>query len=323
MKILIRSFFSLVVILTLFYGVLQYLFPAPCSQVITYSIGTIDERFRLSHDEFLSVIQRAEAAWEDPLGKNLFEYDSSAEFTVNLVYDERQERTDRAQDVLKSLNETSKTQESIKQEYDRAYATYIQAQRAYEKSVNAYEVDAQKLAREIDAANAAGGASPEEYERLQKRQKDVLAQRSELEQEQVRLHALGTKVNSLADSESTVVKTYNEKVNEIHEELGEDREFGQGVYNGKSIIIYQFTNTKDLLLVLEHELGHALGLVHMPSPSSIMYYLFHDKNANQVGPTDEDLVELTGQCKKTSFEIFLERLLKRSTINVLPFINQQ
>ncbi|PIZ57331.1 hypothetical protein COY23_01495, partial [bacterium (Candidatus Torokbacteria) CG_4_10_14_0_2_um_filter_35_8] len=63
----------------------------PCSRPITYSIGSFDDRFKLSKDKFLSIINKAEGSWENPMNKELFTYSEDGVLKINLVYDKRQE----------------------------------------------------------------------------------------------------------------------------------------------------------------------------------------------------------------------------------------
>lgn len=308
MKALLRNLLSLASIGVFFLGAILYFFPTPCKDVLTYSIGTLDTKFGLSHEEFLTTIQKAEDAWEKPSGMNLFTYDPHSSFTINLIYDERQEKTDLAKEITSSLTQKSQTRDDIKKEYEALYATYKKAQATYTANIAAYEQDIRQLDAEIKASNDSGGASREKFEEFEERQRALKKRLSVLEQERLALNTLAAKVNNLADSENKVVKTYNAEVDKLKEEFGNEREFGQGEYTGKDITIYEFTNTKDLLLVLEHEMGHALGLSHLPQPSSVMYYLVHKGNVSLDGPTKDDLAALAAQCEKTSFTVFFERL---------------
>src|SRR3990167_9732757 len=60
----------------------------PCQNPITYSIGSFDERFKISRDEFLAAIAKAEQIWEAAADKELFSLTpSGGRVTVNLVFD--------------------------------------------------------------------------------------------------------------------------------------------------------------------------------------------------------------------------------------------
>src|SRR5687767_4241301 len=70
-----------------------------CEEPLKYSLGTIDPRFGLDEEEFMNMIQRAEHAWEDAVNLELFIYDEGTPFKINLIYDDRQKRTDEAKDL--------------------------------------------------------------------------------------------------------------------------------------------------------------------------------------------------------------------------------
>jgi len=74
-------------------------------------------------------------------------------------------------------------------------------------------------------------------------------------------------------------------------------EFEEGEYirdaSGQRINIYEFGNETDLIRVLTHELGHALGLKHVTDPGAIMYELNQSDNE---ALTEADIRELSSMC---------------------------
>lgn len=65
-----------------------------CPTPIHYHLGEIDKRFDLDQETAKSAATRAEQLWENAIGKDLFDYDESASFAINFIYDERQQRSD-------------------------------------------------------------------------------------------------------------------------------------------------------------------------------------------------------------------------------------
>ncbi|HEX9614844.1 MAG TPA: hypothetical protein VGA55_05035, partial [Bacteroidota bacterium] len=49
---------------------------------LRYSIGSIDPRFGIQRERFLTLAREAEAIWEAPKGLPLFEYDPTSDFAV-------------------------------------------------------------------------------------------------------------------------------------------------------------------------------------------------------------------------------------------------
>jgi predicted Zn-dependent protease len=67
------------------------------------------------------------------------------------------------------------------------------------------------------------------------------------------------------------------------------------VRNGaEKINIYEFESRSQLIRILSHELGHAIGLGHNENAESIMYYL---NKGTGLSPTAEDIRDLKAYCK--------------------------
>ncbi len=69
------------------YGRTAHLCPTP----IAYSIGSVDERFGVSAEALRDIAAEAEGLWEGAVGRDLFVYEPSSAFSINLIYDERQQ----------------------------------------------------------------------------------------------------------------------------------------------------------------------------------------------------------------------------------------
>ncbi len=305
----LRYIIGLICLGAIFWASIEYMYPRPCAKPITYSLGAVDERFNMSEKDILSALYDAERLWEEAAEKELFMYDSGSNFSINFVYDDRQERTDQAKAITNSLQKTSKAHQDLKEKYSDALALYNKAKSAYIGNETLYESEVRALNARIQKQNELGGASREEYEALQAKQRVLTAKKDALEQERRALNTLADQVNALADTEGEIVRTYNATLEDLNDAFGDEEEFGQGEYNGKSITIYEFRNKKDLTLVLAHEFGHALGLNHISNPESIMYYLVHGDNAESQAITKDDKVALDEQCKKTPLMVYADRLV--------------
>src|SRR5687768_14626038 len=66
------------------------IYKSACENPKKYSIGIIDTQFQISKDDFSSAVQEATQIWERAYGKDLFAYDPESDFTINLIYDNRQ-----------------------------------------------------------------------------------------------------------------------------------------------------------------------------------------------------------------------------------------
>ncbi len=254
--------------------------PAPCTTPITYRLGEFDTRFSITQDYFLTEVEIATKVWALAEGKSLFEYDPKGTLVINLVYDDRQA----AVQLGKVINTEQQTYEALKPQYDAAQKIYANAQAEFLRMQDAYN-------QEVDYWNGHGGAPPAEFDKLARMKADVVSYGTTLDE-------LRTKANQLAAQLNAKAQTTNEKVNTYNQSRIVGTDFDEGVYQqdkeGTRINIYEFTNGKALEHILEHELGHALGLDHNDNPVSIMYPQQNDSLALST----DDLAALRALCKK-------------------------
>ncbi len=268
----------------------------PCTQPIKYSIGTVDARFDITQADFQKIISQAEIVWEDPAKKNLFEYDSSAEFRINLVYDDRQKTTEEAKEMENQLNSLELKHDEATEEYDSLSVQSKKKISDYNKVVDKYKDDLDDYNREVRKWNQEGGAPEDEYEKLKEEKENLDDAYRKLEKQRKEINELINKANSLAQKSNQTAQIYNSNLNTYKNKFGESREFDKGVYDGKSINIYQFEAAADLRLVVVHELGHALGLDHLSQPASIMYYMMGEQDLENPKASNEDILALKQIC---------------------------
>lgn len=245
-----------------------------CHIPIRYSIGQFDDRFAISRSEALEALSEAEAVWEDAVGNdNIFVYNENSPLKVNFIYDERQAEADAATAALNDLDTRGDANEVVAELHAKLVAEYDAKDKEYQTLLNVYQVDLDAYNAEVARYNDTGGAPPKEYERLQS-DKDDLDDRRE------RINILGDNLNHLADRINEVstkgnelVEEYNQRVNTFNDTFAHNEEFTQGDYQSRQINVYSFTDHRELVLVLAHELGHSLSLDHVADPASIMYYL--------------------------------------------------
>ncbi|KKP68750.1 MAG: matrixin [Candidatus Moranbacteria bacterium GW2011_GWE1_35_17] len=267
-----------------------------CDETLYYSLGEIDPRFNISNADIKNVLAQAENVWEKDLNKNVFEYKEGAEFKVNFIFDERQQRTVEGNNLNEQLDKLEEIQSDISKEYQTIEAIYQKTLATYQKNIKDYENRVEEFNAEIKKWNKEGGAPEDEYEDLKKEQKALEKLQEQLEAERKKINALVLNLNELAKKENKTVGNYNEKVQTYKEKFGESTEFNQGEYNGLGINIYQFHEATDLKLVLAHEFGHALEVGHVENPSSIMYYLMEKQDLENIKLTGEDLGAIKGIC---------------------------
>src|SRR4030042_6631885 len=100
--------------------------PRPCQEPITYRLGKVDERFDLTREEWGTAGNMAAAMWGKPVSRDLFREDPQGNIEVNLVYDYRQEATDRLKSLNIKIDRSKNSCEELKARLDSLKMEYEQ-----------------------------------------------------------------------------------------------------------------------------------------------------------------------------------------------------
>ena len=275
----------------------------PCRSPITYSLGEIDTRFGISKTALIAKLQEAERVWEKPSGKNLFEYEEKGSVVVNFVYDYRQKASDTMAAAGIQIDKSQSSFDALKAEYDSRAARIASAKVRFDAEVAAYEARQKAYNTEVAKWNRREGAPSATYDRLQA-EKAALAVSAEsiasmeraLNADIETLNAIGTSLNKLIAELNLNVEKYNQAGASTGGEF-EEGEYVSGA-GSQRIDIYEYSNHTELVRVLAHELGHALGLGHVEDGESIMYRVNQGKKLTL---STNDVVALDAQCASSLF----------------------
>jgi len=270
----------------------------PCERPITYSIGTIDPRFNLTKEDLLNDLGTAEKIWGTPANKQLFEYSPTGYLKINFIYDYRQQSTEAMKKIGLVINDDQSSYDALKAKYNSLDTSYNTEKTKVDALVAAYNVDKSAYEKDVSYWNSHGGAPKAEYTILEQKKIDLGNQLTIINQDKESLNQMVDTINSAGIILNRLIAELKLQVN-TYNTVGSSvgKTFNQGEYisnsNGTEIDIYQFDNTNQLVRVLAHEFGHAIGLNHINNPKAIMYYINEGINEKL---TADDLSALKKEC---------------------------
>jgi hypothetical protein len=218
----------------------------PCARPILWRIAAVDPRFGMDPDRAREAVEAAAKLWEEGAGRPLFRHDPDHGFPILFIHDERQARTRERQGLESALHHRGA------------------------------ELEAQLLALEeaLQELKARGGSTGpgggrDEVEKLRVRQADLTA----------RLEAHRSEVAEVADRfPPTPVESATHRLLALR---GPD---GTATLRHE-IRVFRFDDDRDLVRILAHELGHALGLDHATAPGAVMSPEYGRREQESGAPT--------------------------------------
>ena len=270
-----------------------------CDYPLPYRIGEVDERFRLGPVTLQEIVGNGVATWEDATGLDLFVYDAAADFTINLVFDERQSETIVRKRTSLRLSNTESSIKSSEATIESSLTTFEANRREFELSRAGYQSRLSAYNANVTFWNDKGGATRETRAELEAERRQLRLRADELEDMRLQLNRDADYLNRLSEENSQLVEHYNQGVDSVNSLTATTVEFHSGIYQGDKIEIYQFWNKRDLTLVVAHELGHALGIGHLEPTEAIMHFTRNDPEdaAQRVKLSAMDVDALEAVCR--------------------------
>jgi len=251
----------------------SFLYQSKCDKSISYKVDFVDKRFNLSESEALADVEEAEQIWEKAAGRNLFSYSEAGPLSVNLVFDQRQELSNQVDRLEQKVG-------SDKSQLDLSIAEY---NRRYKE----LEIRSRQLNEKITNWNNQGGAPQDEYDKL-------VAEQKQLKKDIDEFNNFAKSINRSADQFNLQVSNLNQKVGQFNEALDIKPEEGLFDPNTNRIEVYFVKTHDELVSVVAHEFGHAVGVGHNQNPKSIMF----PSTTTTLLLSSEDLESLQNVCRE-------------------------
>ena len=260
MKFIIKLIFWLVAIFLLLHFVFNVSFndiqtfknkinSSICDKPVGYKIGSIDPKFKISETELLAKVEEASNLWANAYGKRLFVYDQNSDLEINLIYDERQGSFENIEDLEEGVNDQKMTLE--------------EENAIYEQKVFELEKQVAELNEQIDYWNSKGGAPEPEFRHLTKMQEDLNSKIDEL-------NSYADRLNQVVDDVNKNIGNFNNMVSKFNDVIVQKPEVGFYTSGDEKIDIFFYTDDKNLVNILAHEMGHSLGLDHIEDEGAMM-----------------------------------------------------
>lgn len=272
----------------------------PCNEPLTFRVGDIDERFSISKDELIEVIEHVTGVWSDVTGVPAAAYSADGEVSVHLVYNEQQQLTDREREFSNRIRERENYVKTLEHNYNEMLERYNVRASIYQDESHQLQRRIDELNEWVSERNQGGGFNEEQLQDFERRKNEIDRENSQLNREARQLSEMAEEVNRKLDELNREINRKNDLIREYNTRFSGTKQFTQGTFewqgNRKWINIYQFSNRAELELVVAHEMGHALGLDHVENPASIMHHLMGGQESGRLILSHEDRLALRERC---------------------------
>ncbi|MDZ7720117.1 MAG: matrixin family metalloprotease [Balneolaceae bacterium] len=272
----------------------------PCSEAITFRVGDVDERFSITNEEVVDLMKEVAQVWSDAADTTLIKYDEDGEISLNLVYAEEQQLSDRERQHRDRLEHEEFSITVLENEYTRLNKEYENEVKEYDRESRELQESIDRLNEWVKQKNEQGGFNEKDLKQFEHRKAQIEQVKRNLARKERVLKRKAADLNDKITFLNQKVEAKNRLVDEYNRQFTGTRKFTQGAYewtnNSRTINIYHFLDKNELRLVIAHEMGHALGITHVSNPKSVMHELMDQQDRRKIELTDEDIEALQNVC---------------------------
>lgn len=253
---------------------------AACTLPVRWRVADVDPRFGVTAAEVERAVLHAGRLWEEGAGRPLFAADPRGGIPVRLVYDERQARTDerlRAEGLVRRADQDLAAHSG---EVSRAWEAHHDALSRHRAAWDALSREISEHNQAVRQWNDAGGlpeAKAADWvageRRLREAQAGFAEVARDLELDEAALRAAERRLAERVAERNDEVERLERAFPSVSVEAGayldaRDERVADAVY--REIRVFRFQDEDDLIRVLAHELGHALGIGHVEEDGAVM-----------------------------------------------------
>jgi len=244
----------------------------PCDSPIKYRVGEIDGRFALSKERAAEALAEAAAVWNSAAKKRLFASSQESDLPVNFIFSDQQMSNRTRQAIAASVEDIRSQAGQLQAELDRLKQDYSAKKQNLDADISAFRLKQASYNNRIARLNSNGGVSQSEIQSVEMEKGDLARQREALEYRVTELNSMRENLNGLVAQYNFRINGVRRDVSAINADAGKKFIAGEYVnrYGSQQIVIYEYGSFSDLVAILTHELGHALGLAHNNNPKSVM-----------------------------------------------------